>query len=333
MKKFVFLFAMVFAVSMLMAQQSVSDINSSGVTNSVSVDQTNISEPVPGVSLYSWVGQDGTTNIAEVVQEVTTPIKPEEVMEAYIDQLGVLNKAKQIQGPSAKQGGTFALIHQEGTSNDAWQQQIYYHNSAEIWQYGMGNVAKQAQDVLLPPESPGSSNNAYALQNGEFNVSEQEQNGWSNSANVNQDGVGNQAYQTQQNYSWVSDATIEQTGTGNIATEDQIGFLNSALVHQEGQFNEATQTQSSDGERESAIYDPLNRGEVFQFGTGNIATQMQTMPDELPIDIGANFATVTQSGVGNNSSQTQYGGNNSSSCIQTGEFNSAVLTQSQSIVQ
>ncbi|WP_339740561.1 hypothetical protein [uncultured Sunxiuqinia sp.] len=334
MKKLVFLFTMMFAVCMAMAQVNVSEIESHGTANQVAVDQTNVDSPVPGNTIFSWVGQWGTGNIAEVDQEQSDKhAKVEEMLEAYIDQLGEYNKAKQIQGPSGKQGGTSAKIRQEGVGNDAFQQQIYYWNEAEIWQYGTGNIAKQSQDLDLPEDATGSANWAYAEQHGQYNLSEQEQHGWSNKVSVLQEGVGNRAFQTQQNYSWKSDATIRQWGTGNESTQDQKGNLNFALSEQSGDYNFASQTQVSDGVRANSVYDPLNDGEVFQFGVGNRAIQMQTIPSEVLEDILPNFATATQDGIGNQSSQTQFGGNNSSSVLQTGNYNSAVLTQSQNIIQ
>jgi hypothetical protein len=334
MKKLFLFFAMVFAVSMVMAQQNISDIVSNGTANQVAVDQTNVDSPVPGNTIYSWVGQNGTGNMVNVDQEQSDKFaKVEEKLEAYIDQLGDYNKANQIQGPSGKQGGTYAKIYQEGLANDAFQQQIYYWNNAEIWQFGTGNVAKQAQDIELPEDADGSSNRAYAEQRGQYNLSEQEQHGWGNSVSVYQEGVGNKAFQTQQNYSWVSDATIRQWGTGNETMQNQMGRLNSALSEQTGDYNYAQQTQVSDGERANSVYAPLNDGKIFQTGLGNKAVQMQTIPLGVAEDILANFATVTQNGTGNESSQTQWGGNNSSSVLQTGNFNIAVLTQNQNIVQ
>ena len=131
----------------------------------------------------------------------------------------------------------------------------------------------------------------------------------------------------------MSDATIRQWGTGNETMQDQLGNLNSALSEQTGDYNYAQQTQISDGVRANSDYAPLNDGEIFQTGFGNKAVQMQTVPVGVAEDIFANFATVTQNGTGNDSSQTQWGGNNSSSVLQTGDFNIAVLTQNQNIVQ
>lgn len=68
-------------------------------------------------------------------------------------------------------------------------------------------------------------------------------------------------------------------------------------------------------------------------GTGNTATQMQTMPSGVPTDILPNYAYAKQDGTGITASQTQTGGNNWSSALQSGTGHTATLTQSQTIIQ
>ncbi|WP_320112646.1 hypothetical protein [Draconibacterium orientale] len=332
MKKLVFLFAMVLVAGFVMAQQNKSEIIQASEDNTVTVNQVAESdEPLNGT--YSWVNQQGNENTAGVEQQHTGDLSSRTGnLDAYIDQLGDGNTATQLQGPHTQQGATYAKIYQNGSDNTAFQNQVKYGNSAEIFQGGLGNAANQAQDIDLPLDAEGSFNTAYINQSGDYNSADQHQDGWSNEATIYQEGDGNTA--TQDQTSWVSDAYISQSGDDNTATQDQSGKLNSASIDQSASESSATQTQVSLGSRASAVYDPLNDAEIIQMtGTGNTATQMQTMPAGVATDILPNYAYASQDGSSITATQTQTGGNNWSSAIQSGSGHTATLTQSQTIIQ
>lgn len=332
MKKLVFLFAMVLAASVAMAQQNKSEIVQASEDNTATVNQeAETDEPLNGT--YSWVNQQGSKNTANVDQRHTGDLSNRTGnLDAYIDQVGNSNEATQLQGPHSQQGATYAKIWQGGNYNTAFQNQVKYGNSAEIYQGGSGNTARQAQDINLSLYAEGSFNMAYINQSGDENTAEQHQDGWSNDAWIYQSGSGNTA--TQNQVSWVSDAYINQSGDGNTAAQDQSGNLNSADITQSASESEATQTQVSSGARASAVYDPLNDAVIIQMtGTGNVATQMQTMPSGVATDILPNYAYASQDGSSLTVSQIQTGGNNWSSAVQSGSGHNATLTQNQTVIQ
>ncbi|WP_319480861.1 hypothetical protein [uncultured Draconibacterium sp.] len=331
MKKLVFLFAMVLFAGFAMAQQNKSEIIQASADNAVTVNQVaETDEPLNGT--YSWVNQQGSSNTAAVDQQHTGDLNSRTGnLDAYIDQLGNDNDATQLQGPHSQQGATYAKIWQGGNENTAFQNQVKYGNSAEIYQGGNGNTARQAQDIDLPLDGEGSFNMAYINQSGDDNSADQHQDGWANEATVYQEGSGNTA--TQNQVAWVSDAYISQSGNDNTATQDQSGKLNSASIDQSASESGATQTQVSSGARASAVYDALNDAEIIQMtGTGNTATQMQTMPSGVATDILPNYAFASQDGSSITATQTQTGGNNWSSAVQAGSGHTATVTQSQTLI-
>lgn len=350
MKKLVFLFAMVFAVSIVLGQntsvkvqsgqdqtaevEQLGDLNTSYVTqdnknNSALVEQSNENLQAANANL-STVVQTGKTNIAEVYQTHNGNLTNghEGLLETRIYQTGDNNFIGQVQGPHGQMGTSLAVADQGGNNNWASQHQLRYGNEAFIYQLGNGNTAKQGQDAPLLDDDDfvGSMNYALIDQSGNNNSASQSQYGWDNHVEAYQSGNGNTSIQDQKNTSWVSEAFVYQSGNNNDALQEQIGSLNSAVIDQASNGNVAEQDQSSDVRRDSG-YDPLNRAEIYQLGgAGNDAFQTQTTPGGNLI---TNFAWAYQNGSDNWVSQTQNGGNNYSTASQTGSGHSATLTQNQ----
>lgn len=358
MKKLSFLFAMVFAVSMAMGQNTsnTSEIVEEGVNQEATVDQQGVGDNT------SLVTQQNANNVATVIQinpvfdgsgedddNLSTVLQtgknntatvsqtndhgsgdyagPGGVLEAYVEQSGDGNDAEQIQGPANQMGTSMASIVQGGNNNLAFQHQLKYSNQAFIDQSGNGNVAMQAQDTELPEE--GSANYASITQSGNNNTSEQEQNGWSNDIVAVQSGNGNTASQTQLNSSWVSSSSVMQSGNNNSAYQASLGNLNNALIEQYSNGNRASQRQLS-GDATPDGYPALNNAEIYQWGgNGNEAIQNQINEAGNV----SNHAIIWQNGANNIATQGQWGGFNSSTISQTGNGHVANLTQSQSLTQ
>lgn len=355
MKRLVIFFALVFAISVAIAQQNTSTITQSDASQTATVDQqggdnesvvtqsnslnsatvTQVNNQYePGVdATKSTVLQSGEENSATVEQTHSRGgAYPGNggLIETYVDQTGDYNTSMQIQGPNNQMGNDYAEVLQSGNNNDAYQIQYRQGNDAFINQVGSNNSARQAQDTDLPEDAEGSNNFADIYQGGDNNFAEQEQQGWSNEAWVSQTGSGNTATQLQ--LAWQGEAHITQSGSGNVASQEQYsGGESLATIEQSSDNNTASQTQTSSARHagEGGIHYDLNVAEIYQMGGElNEAIQIQTSPGG---EVDMNFAIVTQSGHDNFAIQTQDGGFNSSTIYQTGSNHSAIVTQSQLI--
>lgn len=356
MKKLIFLFTMVLAVSMAMAQtNNTSEVSQAGVKHVATVDQKGLGDNT------SYVNQSNTKNIATISQinpvfdgsldeddNLSTVLQsgaknnavvsqkndhgmgnhagPGGLLEAVINQSGDNNDAEQIQGGANQMGKSLASILQSGNRNEAFQHQLKYHNNAYIDQSGNGNKAMQAQDTDLPED--GSSNFASINQSGNNNYSEQQQQGWSNRMVASQSGNNNNASQIQENYSWLSKATVVQAGNYNEAEQTLIGNLNDALIEQHADGGTAIQNQIS-GNARPVGYPAINEAKIYQLGgRNNNAFQNQYNEDGNV----SNFALIWQDGSNNLATQDQWGGFNSSNIYQTGNGHMATVIQNQVLV-
>ena len=357
MKKLIFLFTMVLAVSMAMAQtNNTSEVSQSGVKQTATVDQQGMGDntsyviqasannvatvkqinPIFDGSIdeddnLSSVVQTGARNNADVSQTHDHGqgdyAGPGGLLEATIYQSGDNNKAWQIQGGANQMGASTASIDQSGDRNEAWQKQLKYYNRAYITQSGNANRAEQAQDTELP--EIGSANFASINQSGNNNFAIQEQQGWSNNVLATQSGSGNRSEQFQHNNSWLSNAYVVQAGNNNDASQSQVGNLNTANIEQYSNGNSATQTQVS-GSARPAGNPALNDAEIIQWGeNGNEAIQNQRNADGNV----SNYALIHQNGRNNFAKQDQFGGFNSSMIWQAGNGNIANVMQNQVLGQ
>jgi hypothetical protein len=272
MKKLIFLFAMVFAVCMAMAQH-VDVISQVGDSNEGLIQQagaqSNYAEILTdgngnegfvyqnnngfgGAGLSAWVAQNGDVNHAFVDQGTTNTTFGHK---ATIDQDGSYNNADiwQLDGqPSV------AYIRQFGDINNA-DQLIYSdgqgNSSAYIWQEGNSNTA--LQNLGMGNYVGGSSFSATQVGNGNtstqliisdeafpLGASLQTVN---NHGTVLSNGDANIAFQEMGLLLGVNrdnTATITQTGTYNEAYQWQKGMANTSTVFQDGYDNSATSLQN-----------------------------------------------------------------------------------------
>ena len=356
MKKLIFLFTMVLAVSMAMAQtNNTSEVSQSGVKQTATVDQQGMGDntsyviqasannvatvkqinPIFDGSIdeddnLSSVVQTGARNNADVSQTHDHGqgdyAGPGGLLEAIIYQSGDNNKAWQIQGGANQMGASTASIDQSGNRNEAFQHQLKYYNEAYINQSGNANKARQAQDTELPED--GSANFALINQSGNSNYADQQQQGWSNRVEATQSGIGNTSEQMQHNNSWLSKAYVVQAGNNNDASQSQVGNLNTANIEQYSNGNSATQTQVS-GNAKPAGYPALNDAEIYQLG-GNSNEAIQNQ-DNMEGNV-SNFALIWQDGKNNFAQQDQWGGFNTSTISQVGNGNIANVMQNQVLV-
>ena len=355
MKKLIFLFTMVLAVSMVMAQtNNTSEISQTGAKHNATVDQTGLGDntsyviqananniatvsqinPVFDGSIeaddnLSTIWQTGAKNNATVTQlhdhGKGNYAGPGGLLEAVVNQSGDNNDAEQIQGGANQMGRSLASIDQSGNNNIAFQHQLKYENDAYIYQSGNGNEARQAQDTDLP--DVGSANYASINQSGNNNSADQQQQGWDNRVEAVQSGSGNISEQLQENNSWVSKSYVMQSGNNNEAFQTSVGKLNDAYIEQHSNGNYAKQNQSSGGENDG--YAPFNDARIYQLGgNGNEAIQNQ---DNMEGNV-SNFALIWQDGKNNFAQQDQWGGFNTSTISQVGNGNIANVMQNQVLV-
>jgi len=303
MKKLIFLFAMMFAVGMAMAQSNDASISTTGDDNIASITQAGLSnlatiEQIADNSSAIQI-QNGESNVADLDQKGGWPSDSKVDGETgYQNQQGNNNHATLWQLADEGNGG-----------NDGNQFQDGSNNIAVAWQHTVNATVDQDQ--------VGTNNEAMAFQNGFNGYIKQEQNGIQNIATVDEQGGGgwdngNSAIQIQQgnwNKAQISQygtggaksaqgnsASITQTGDDNWAGE---GLYSNGLfgIYQEGNYNNATVEQNQN----------VNKSEVFQYGDDNIATVVQNGGTGLFGDYGdfVNKSLINQNGNGNTANVTQ----------------------------
>ncbi len=334
MKKVIFLFAMVFAVSMVMAQMAepvvpgvtvpvvpafivntleknqtgdnnTANVNQNGV-NYATVDQISIVGATLGKANTTNLIQDGQQNKAIVDQNRSGGQQGSQTV-ANASQSGDKNYLNIIQD-GYYQGGNLSKVTQIGISGQAAignradvNHQMGYGNNWTIYQQGDNNDASQVSTSTVV--------------SGTTNV-------------INQYGESNKANQ----YTSGGDAmkgTINQ-GTslvavvGNIARQDQSGLKSQATITQETSDNNAYQIQLY------GSYDPNggHRAAITQTGgDGNYALQYQTETVAGAFDYSRNNSTIYQDGAENTAEVNQMDGLNLGNITQTTSYNQALLIQ------
>jgi hypothetical protein len=303
MKKLVFLFAMVFAVSMAMGQSNSSTVDQtgnnqnalviqSGSSNSSDVDQTS---PAGSVN-NATVNQTGNSNTADVDQVQQNSVVG--ANNATLTQIGNSNNGTQTQ-VGTWTGYMNATMLQNGSNNTGTQIQSSYNETATMTQLQDGNTGIQNQS--------GNYVSAAMTQSGLNNYGNQLQSGLNNSMTLSQTGNSNESYQTQSGGTWnppgghravttiLGDdnyTSQQQSGTtSNNASIDQTANSSSAEQTQTGSYNQATITQLGQWPAGAVIHET--------------AIQIQT-GDEHDAEI----SQITDSGNGGSSTtQTQTGYN------------------------
>ncbi|HDR50353.1 MAG TPA: hypothetical protein ENN90_01860 [Mariniphaga anaerophila] len=294
MKKLVFFFAMVFAASMVMGQNTV-DLTQTGANQESTVDQAGINDAKvtqftdnDGVQ-KSTIKQNGLRNDV-IVEQNQTGGGGNQQNTAFIQQIGNDNFGKQYENAPGYNGGQHATAYQTGNLNDVRQsifsgytEALYTwqegnendaiqeatgggHNYGNIYQWGNENWAKQeifgtnqgsgAADILI--EQDGSLNKARQLftQGGfsQRNNGEIYQNGWRNDAF--QEGAG----------TWL-DLQLWQNGHDNKSTQKSWGNDNTSWLVQSGDDHVGTIIQ--DGDNNSTKLNQSGSGKVNVLQEGN----------------------------------------------------------------
>lgn len=314
MKKLVILFAMVFAVSMAMAQHT-STVLETGVNNSATITQG-----------FDGGGASLEGNIS------------------FVEQIGDNNDADVTQTNNGFGGQHHeSAIYQTGNTNDASVEQRNATGNAFVDQNGNGNIANvlESGNFDLPHPAAGlAPYDAYVLQTGNNNTvnmgiygdrsaSAAIQVGDNNiiTQSLGQD-VGEKVYQ--------SSAYANQLGDRNEAIQIMEGqgfagnidvLFERERIWQTGNDNYARQLQTDDGL--TTIY-TTNYAEVRQTGDNNDSWQTQTgsQNDSRVAQTGNNnWSTTVQTGNMNDIDVTQFGNANWSSVTQTGSTNDVVVQQ------
>lgn len=198
MRKFGILFAMVFTVSMVMAQKT------------------------------TWVTQSGFGNVANVTQSACVSL---DAVALYANQSGTWNTLNVDQAGS----DNYIELYQSGANNTADMTQLTcninnpgpaaYGNDADVYQSGNSNSASLIQKEDDTDGWDYSQNNANAIQSGNNNAYTLVQGTvkWQpvNAQSLVQSGTGNSADIDQTGFS--SDSEIRQPGDWNTADLDQSG--------------------------------------------------------------------------------------------------------------
>lgn len=352
MKKLVFLFTMVFAVSMAIAQSNTSAVDQTGSNQNALVTQTgssntsDVDQTSPAGSVNNaTVNQTGNNNIADVDQVQQNSVVG--ANNATLTQTGNSNIGTQTQ-VGTYTGYMNATMLQNGNNNVGTQIQSSYNETATMTQLQNGNTGIQTQS--------GNHVSAVMTQDGLGNYGNQLQSGGlNNSMNLTQTGNSNESYQTQSGGTWnppgghsavitilgddnytsqvqsgttSNHASIDQTANSSSAEQTQTGSYNQATITQLGQWpagavvNEtAIQTQSGDA-HEAAISQITDSGHG-----GSSTTQTQSGYNQFAFAGQYSWNSIiiqTQSGPSRNWAEAyQAGNNNYVRQIQDGEGNRA----------
>ncbi len=332
MKKLVFLFAMVLAVSMVMAQTNVGLVIQSGDKNDGKITQGGL-ENNAQITQYgtnsSIINQDGDKNLATVDQgeggkSVTNKDTPSWRYGAFIDQVGNENEAtiREWRGDGTYQSGgssNGARVEQDGNKNIAFQDisnsQVkttdWNRMGAHIKQLGDENFAQQevfrsfgtngSGGIIIDQQGDENQARQYVI-GGRDNITEIFQTGDNNVyTGFTSSKVGDIL-----NLSWVFKPTGEdysqyQRGEGNEVRLNILGNNNITAQYQEGDvwgysYNIA----------DINIVGHSNEASQAQLGTGNNAD----------IEI---YGHLNKAGI------QQLGDNNEAEIFQTGDSNCGLI--------
>ena len=229
MKKLIFLFTMVLAVSMAMAQNTV-NLSQTGANQEATIDQagTNNAKVTQFTDnegpQKSTVLQYGEQNTVVVKQDQTGGGGNKPANTAFIEQVGNNNYGRQIEFAPGYNSGQHVKANQTGNSNDV-RQTIFrgYTELLESNQTGHENI-------VIQEATGGGHNTAGINQNGIRNWAKQEMfgnnNGYSSAEiYINQFGDRNKARQlfTGNGQSHKNNGTIYQSGAENDAFQEGEG--------------------------------------------------------------------------------------------------------------
>lgn len=287
MKKLVFLFTMIFAVSMAMGQSNSAEITQEGDSNYGNIEQI-------GASNTGQILQDATVGNGNyaIIQQFTS------LNEGFIDQIGD-NDAEILQ-----QGGegNFADIKQTGTFDRTYNT---YGQTIRNY-YGIVNQNGWENDAIIV--QTGGSGRVFISQTGTENyaVHDQGVNSYGKTYNnglIEQVGNNNEAYQWRQGTGGGNKMNIRQlNGNFNVATQDLNDIYGSDSFSSNNDLN-ILQQDGSSNEAFQQVFSLTNWG------------------------VGGNDLSIEQTGSNNFASQIANTKNNFSTIIQTGNMNEAVTLQ------
>ncbi len=352
MKKTIFILTLLLPFGFLFAQSWESEVEQTGVNNSVVVTQD-------GLLNYSWVNTYGDDNTPSFVNQEGNGVNNSYVDQAFIGPVdGNTANVTQVNHFLLSGDDNESDINQMGDYNAATVTQIAtmsIHGVARnstINQSGDWNTATVYQEgrmIDATINQNGDENTSNVLQEGNKLVANINQPGWANFAEVEQEGYRETAdidqsgawsdakiYQGKAKYvsagteSRLNDAIINQTGFswGSLAEQTQDGKQNYANIEQNASdFGRAIQIQvnvKTHNVNVGTIGNDVNDAMIYQSnGSNNEAYQLQHFSE-----MGApNIADAWQDGNDNYSLETQYGGGNSSIVTQIGDENSSDVTQ------
>jgi hypothetical protein len=345
MKKLSFIFAMVFAASFAMAQNTATVtelgnnnagyVNQLGATNTATIDQignlNNAStSDVYASSLFGkltdtkGVTQVGDHNTGTITQHNpyvgTTMAGPI----AGLNQTGDWNTAIISQTHNTAWDQEYAWAKQSGDGNMSTQNQDYtYAFQSHIWQQGrslanpgdalttVGNIARTDQEGGYGQNASiwqdGVRNNAYSFQgNAAFGYTQ------SNLAETTQKGNDNKS--TQYQYGSSNTAKTIQLTNSNTSNLIQNGNQNEMVITQKiGNLNVVNLTQSDEAD-----------GYVNQFGDNNVLKGLDA--DIIATSLNGSTLHLDQTGSGNTLSLQQTNGA-TAIVTQNGITNTSVVIQ------
>lgn len=296
MKKLIFLFTMVLAIGMTMAQNKANltqtGENQEAIINQAGLNTAKVTQFTDNKGVQkSTVIQSGERNVVVVEQNQTGGGGNSPANTAFIQQIGNDNYGNQYEKAPGYNSGQKVEARQIGNSNDV-RQSIFSgyteslfasqtgnendaiqeatgggHNHANISQLGNLNWAKQeingnnngysGADILI--EQNGASNKARQLFTG---------NGQShkNNGNIYQVGDGNDAFQEGSGRDL--NLRLLQNGDNNKSTQKSWGIANVSWLNQEGDDNTSKIIQEGD-ENSSKLYQSGIAGKVDVLQNGN----------------------------------------------------------------
>lgn len=354
MKKLIFLFTMVLAVTMAMAQANVAEVDQIGDRNEGNVKQTGL-ENKAVITQYgtntSIINQSGEKNMATVEQGAEGKVVTNKDTQswrygAFIDQVGNENEAliKEWQGDGTYQSGgssNGARIEQTGNNNKAFQEisnsQVKTSNwdrmGAHIKQLGNENFAKQ--EVFRSFGTHGSGGILIDQQGSKNQARQYVIGGRSNVTEISQIGNNNRYSGFKNTYfvdllDWSFKPVGEefsqfQRGESNEVRLSIVGNNNVTAQYQEGDvwgrsYNIANATIVGNfnevGQVQLGTYNEAN---IDILGNSNIAGIQQSGEK--------NIAEILQNGDCNFGLITSTGAGHFGAIYQTGSMNQATITQ------
>ena len=271
MKKLVFLFTMVFAVSMVMAQNDV-DLSQTGANQVADISQTGSNNDADVTQFTdndgkqkSTVIQTGKRNTVDVEQNQTGG-GDNGMNRAFIQQVGNDNYGKQYENAPGYNGGQRVTAYQTGNLNDV-RQSIFSGYTESFYTEQIGHKNDAIQEA-----TGGGHNHGHVFQWGHENWAKQEIFGsnhgyMSAEIKIVQDGSLNDASQLfQQGGSGTkNNGEIYQYGDENYAYQEAIGKDLDLQLWQRSDDNRSV--QKSWGNNNVSYLDQLdanNKSEIIQ---------------------------------------------------------------------